>query len=156
MVKISSLSWFARDLNHRTRLVPLSVLLLIQLFTPIQAGEITLEIGKHRYHVELATTSGQRQRGLMYREELDADRGMLLVYPRPGDHRVWMKNMHIPLRVYWIDASHRVIHQQRLEPCGLPPCPIFSAPRDSRYILELADRDHGIEIGAPVHGLSGL
>lgn len=156
MVKISSLSWFARDLNHGARLVPLSLLLLIQFFTPLRADEITLEIGKQPYRVELATTPEQRQRGLMYRTELAADRGMLLVYTNPGDHRVWMKNMQIPLRVYWIDASHRVIHEQRLEPCGLPPCPIFSAIGESRYILELADHDHRIEVGDSVTGLSGL
>ena len=156
MVKISSLLPFTRESKHRTRLVPLSLLLLLPLFTPLKADEITLEIGKQRYRVELAATPEQRQRGLMYRTELAADRGMLLVYTNPGDHRIWMKNMHIPLRVYWIDASHRIIHEQRLEPCGLPPCPTFSAPGESRYILELADRDHRIEVGDSVTGLDAL
>ena len=41
----------------------------------------------------------------------------MLVYPQAGDHRIWMKNMRIALRVYWIDEHFTVIGAQRLEPC---------------------------------------
>ena len=118
--------------------------------------EIELRIGAERYLVEVAETPEQRRLGLMHRQSLAPDRGMLLLYPAPGKHRVWMKNMRIPLRVFWIDEEHRVIHGQRLEPCSESPCPIFGAPEESRFILELSDREHGIAPGDNVTGLSGL
>ncbi len=89
----------------------------------------------------------------MYRQRLAADKGMLLVYPRSGDHRVWMKNMLIPLRVLWIDDSYTVLSVQRLVPCETSPCPVFAAPLPSRYILELSDGNHDIKPGDKVEGL---
>lgn len=139
-----------------TLIAGIGLILFLLPFARPQAAEAVLEIGSERYRVELASTARQRQRGLMYRDGLAPDRGMLLVYPRAGDHRVWMKNMRIALRVYWIDANHRVIHHARLQPCSAAPCPTYAAPGASRYILELADREHAIEAGMVVRGLSGL
>ena len=120
------------------------------------AGSLTLEIGGNDYRVELAVTPDERSRGLMYRRGLDPYGGMLLVYRAPGNHLIWMKNMSIPLRVFWIDAGHVVIHAQRLEPCAADPCPIYAAPGLSRYVLELSDRDHDLRPGDRIEGLEKL
>jgi hypothetical protein len=92
----------------------------------------------------------------MYRQQLDSRQGMLLVYSRAGDHRIWMKNMRIALRVFWIDDNFTVISVQRLEPCGSSPCPVYSAPRAARFILELGDYDHSLAAGDKIEGLAGL
>ena len=81
---------------------------------------------------------------------------MLLVYPQTGDHRIWMKNMRIALRVFWIDDEFTVVSVQRLEPCGNSPCPVFSAPRPARFVLELGDYDHVLGPGDRIEGLAGL
>ena len=117
---------------------------------------IDLKIGQSSYRVELALTSAQRRQGLMHRERLARSGGMLLVYPRPGDHRIWMKNMRIPLKVLWIDEQFRVSHIQRLVPCQASPCPVFAAPSPARYILELSDDEHDVKPGDVVQGLNGL
>ena len=117
---------------------------------------IEVRLGQTTYQVELALTPAQRRKGLMHREQLASNAGMLLVYPKTGDHRVWMKNMRIPLRVLWIDDRFKVIHVMRLEPCQLSPCPVFSAPVPARYILELSDHNHDVEPGDIVEGLNGL
>jgi uncharacterized membrane protein (UPF0127 family) len=120
-------------------------------------GEVVeLEIGQSAYQIELAVTPAQRRQGLMYRQQLDSRQGMLLVYPRAGDHRIWMKNMRIALRVFWIDDEFTVISVQRLEPCSSSPCPLYSAPRAARFILELGDYDHALAIGDKIEGLAGL
>jgi hypothetical protein len=106
--------------------------------------------------VELATTPEARGRGLMYRERLDPRGGMLLVYRNDGNHRIWMKNVPIALRVFWIDRDFRVIDARRLPPCKADPCPVYAVDRDSRYVLELADRDHGLRPGDIVSGLDSL
>jgi uncharacterized membrane protein (UPF0127 family) len=120
------------------------------------AGSLTLGIGGNDYQVELAVTPDERSRGLMFRNGLDPYGGMLLVYRAPGNHLIWMKNMSIPLRVFWIDADHVVIDEQRLEPCFADPCPVYSAPGLSQFVLELDDRDHGLRRGDRIEGLDRL
>jgi hypothetical protein len=121
------------------------------------AGEIVgLEIGKSAYQIELAVSPAQRRQGLMYRQQLDSRQGMLLVYPQAGDHRIWMKNMRIALRVYWIDDDFKVISVQRLQPCSGSPCPVFSASRPARFVLELGDYEHALSFGDRIEGLAGL
>ena len=90
----------------------------------------------------------------MHRSNLGPRQGMLLVYSQAGDHRIWMKNVLIPLRVYWIDARFEVIKVQRLEPCRADPCPVYAASRDSQYVLELAaDYDHSLAAGDKIEAL---
>ena len=136
------------------------ILALLLLVTAVSFGlsgeeleEREIRVNEQVYRVEMATTSRQRQLGLMYRQQLDDDRGMLLVYPDSGDHRVWMKNMSIALRVFWLDDDLRVIASRRLEPCNSTPCPVYGAESASRYILELNDRDHPVEVGDVFSGL---
>lgn len=119
-------------------------------------GIFDLEIGQSTYQIELAVTSAQRRQGLMYRQRLDSRQGMLLVYPQTGDHRIWMKNMRLALRVYWIDEDFTVVSVQRLQPCSNSPCPVFSAPRPTRFVLELGDYEHAIGPGDTIEGLAGL
>ena len=81
---------------------------------------------------------------------------MLLVYPAMGDHRIWMKNVRIDLRVYWINDVYEVIDVQHLKPCRSSPCPVYSAPEAARYVLELGNYDHQLAIGDTVAGLAKL
>ena len=122
----------------------------------LSGGFIQLEIGDQSYSIEIASSSRERRRGLMFRENLDRNAGMLLVYRQPGDHRIWMKNVLIPLRVYWIDEDFRVIGMRRLEPCVDNPCPVYAAERASTYVLELGDYDHDLKPGDRLDGLRDL
>jgi uncharacterized membrane protein (UPF0127 family) len=131
----------------------ITLLLLLSAFVPVAAME--LKLGQALYQIELATTPGQRQQGLMHRSQLGPRQGMLLVYPQAGDHQIWMKNMLIPLRVYWIDASSVVIGIQRLEPCNAEPCPVYAVAGDSQYVLELGDYAHPLEVGDKIENISG-
>jgi uncharacterized membrane protein (UPF0127 family) len=140
------------------RLLAVTILLWICLAPgSAVAGEIIdLEIGKSAYQIELSDSPAQRRQGLMYRQQLDSRQGMLLVYEHAGDHRIWMKNMRIALRVFWIDGDFTVISVQRLLPCSNSPCPVFSAPRPARFVLELGDYDHALGPGDMIEGLAGL
>jgi len=137
------------------RLLPTLVLLLAgaTAIDTVGAEIIEIKLGSKAYRIELAVTQAQRRQGLMYRSRLDSDAGMLLVYPQSGDHRVWMKDMLIPLRVYWIDAQFRVVGLKRLEPCVESPCAVYATPQASRYILELGDYDHALKPGDRIEGL---
>ena len=106
------------------------------------------------YRLEIAATPVQRSQGLMFREALPAGHGMLFVYDRSGDYRIWMKNTRIPLTVLWLDEDARIRHKALLQPCRRDPCPVESSPRPSRLILELpaADRDR-FAVGQRLEGL---
>ena len=131
----------------------LGLLLLIASFNPVYAVE--LQLAQEDYQIELATSAEQRRLGLMHRSQLGARQGMLLVYPQAGDHRIWMKNMLIPLRVYWIDAGSVVIGVQRLEPCDTRQCPVYAVAEDSQYILELGDYEHRLGVGDRIENITG-
>jgi hypothetical protein len=141
-----------KRLNFRRTAFPL-LCLLLSIDGSFAAPTLELTLGPEVYQVELATTTEQRRRGLMQRQHLAPRQGMLLAYSESGDHRIWMKNMLIPLWVYWIDAEHMVIGRQRLEPCLQQPCPVYSVNVDSRYVLELGDYDHPLAVGDRVGGL---
>lgn len=122
----------------------------------LAAQFVDIEIASATYRVELARTPAERRKGLMMRQDLDRFNGLLLVYPKPGDHRIWMKNMLIPLRVYWIDSDFNVVGTRRLEPCLQDPCPVYSVSQWSRYVLELSDHGHDLKPGDRIDGLRDL
>ncbi|MGA8056888.1 MAG: DUF192 domain-containing protein [Candidatus Binataceae bacterium] len=59
--------------------------------------------------VELSLTPGQRTFGLMYREHLDEDAGMLFIFPAVDQLKFWMKHTEIPLDMIFADPSGVVV-----------------------------------------------
>ena len=104
-----------------------------------------------RVDVEIARTPEQQQRGLMFRKQLAARRGMLFIYDREEEHPFWMKNTYIPLDMIFIGKDRRVVGVvHNAEPLTETSRRV-DAP--STYILEVnagfAAR-HGIENGTAV------
>ena len=58
-----------------------------------------------RVRVEVARTPDQRAHGLMFRERLDADAGMIFLFDNDDDHTFWMKNTPLPLDMIFITSS---------------------------------------------------
>ena len=79
------------------------------------------------YIAEVASSPGQRQRGLMGRESLGADAGMLFLFPQKVALGFWMKNTLIPLDIAFIDGD-RVVEVRSMTPCRTDRCP-FTTPR---------------------------
>jgi uncharacterized membrane protein (UPF0127 family) len=87
---------------------------------------------------ELAVTDEERARGLMFREKVLPDQGMLFVFEREDLHAFWMKNTLIPLDMLWLDSDRRVIHiAANVPPCRADPCPSYGPDTPARYVLEL-------------------
>jgi uncharacterized protein len=90
--------------------------------------------GVHEVKAEVARTEAERQRGLMHRERLAPDEGMLFVFPTAAAHAFWMKNTLIPLDMIFIDDDGRVVGVvERAQPHSLEP----RSGGVSRYVLEV-------------------
>lgn len=88
---------------------------------------------------ELALTDAERERGLMFREKLQPDQGMLFVFEEESAYAFWMKNTLIPLDLLWIDKERKIVHIWRnVPPCKEDPCPTYAPDRPGLYVLELA------------------
>jgi len=90
--------------------------------------------GRAELTVELATTSAARGSGLMGREELAEDRGMLFVFPADTEARFWMKDTSIPLSIAFIAADGTILNVQEMEPLSEE---LHRSPEPYRYALEL-------------------
>jgi len=96
------------------------IISLLNLETAIPY-DITFEkerliLSGEEYLLEIARSAKQRNHGLMFRDHLDSRQGMLFIYPRSGNHRIWMKNTLIPLTVVWVDEGNKVIGVRKLSP----------------------------------------
>ena len=91
--------------------------------------------GAQRFAVELAVTSEQRAQGLMYRQQLAADAGMLFLYPAARPVSMWMKNTVIPLDMLFIGDDGRILHiAERAIPGSTAT---ISSMQPARAVLEL-------------------
>ena len=69
-----------------------------------------------RLNLEVARTPDEHQVGLMYRQELPADSGMLFVYDRPATEGYWMHNTYVPLSIAWIGQEGTIVDIQDMQP----------------------------------------
>jgi uncharacterized membrane protein (UPF0127 family) len=64
--------------------------------------------GNHRFNVELAVTEEERAKGLMFRQELDPDAGMLFLYNQDQAVTFWMKDTPLPLDMIFIASDGKI------------------------------------------------
>ena len=98
-----------------------------------------VEVGGQRYAIEIADDDAERARGLMYRDAMPADRGMLFIHEAEEPQAYWMKNTRIPLDILYFDDTRKLVSQQRdVPPCSLGDgCPSYPSNVPARYVLEL-------------------
>jgi uncharacterized membrane protein (UPF0127 family) len=102
------------------------------------AQDPAVVLNGQRFTVELAETSEKQALGLMFRDSLPEDHGMLFVFPVEARRSFWMKNTRIPLDILYFDADLRLVSvSANARPCKVQTCPAYPSAGPARYVLEL-------------------
>lgn len=103
--------------------------------------------------VEVMVTQAQLMRGMMFRDSLAPDRGMLFIHGKPGLVSYWMYQVRIPLDIIWMDSSRRIVEiSASTPPCktAATGCPSYGGHYPAQYVLELAGgmaEKYGLKVG---------
>jgi uncharacterized membrane protein (UPF0127 family) len=131
----------------------IALLLIVSSGCVQQAAGNQVCIRDRCFEVELAVTPEERAQGLMGRNKLDADKGMLFIFEEEGNHSFWMKDTMIPLDIIWINSGMEIVFiSGYTQPCELlKSCPSVTPPEKARYVLEVgAGEAYDFEAGDTV------
>jgi uncharacterized membrane protein (UPF0127 family) len=128
----------------KVRLLLVFPLLLVGCGEPatndLHTTEITTPGGK-TILAETMLNDFDLQRGMMFRDALPKDRGMLFVHPKESNYPHWTYNVRIPLDILWLDHDRRIVEiYPKAPPCTAQSsrtCPNYGGDQKSRYELEL-------------------
>jgi uncharacterized membrane protein (UPF0127 family) len=116
----------------------------------------TLVVGNSRITAEIAATPEDRRQGLMHRESMPEDHGMLFVFPEEKVLGFWMKDTPLPLSIAFADSGGRIVHVTDMEPGSLAR---VSSQVPALYALEMNRgwfERHGVFRGDRIAGIPKL
>ena len=109
--------------------------------TPVKGSTV-------RVYVEVADTPALRQQGLMYRDSLGKNNGMIFIMPDEKIQSFWMKDTRIPLDIIFIGSDWKIVgFAENTKPFSLDN---ITVPYVSKYVLEVNGgfcKKHGIQSG---------
>jgi len=108
--------------------------------TNINLTEVTFPNGK-KVVAETLRNDFELVRGMMFRDSLPADRGMLFVHPKEDKYQFWMYQTKIPLDMIWMDRNHRIVEiAADVQPCKAAKasdCPHYGGHEPATFVLEV-------------------
>jgi hypothetical protein len=105
-----------------------------------QARVVTFPSGK-QVHAESMLTEADMRRGMMFRDSIAPDRGMLFFHTVSGKYKYWMYQCRIPLDIIWMDRDRRIVEiSADTPPCktDAKDCPNYGGSQEAQFVLELA------------------
>lgn len=115
-----------------------------------------LSAGMHMIKAEVAATDPHRQQGLMHREKMANNAGMVFVFDQPMTQCMWMKNTLLPLSVAFIDDQGKIVNIEDMKPQTLES---HCSTKPVRYALEMNlgwFKQKNIKPGMAIEGLPPL
>ncbi|MDC3132194.1 DUF192 domain-containing protein [Opitutae bacterium] len=95
----------------------------------------TLSIEQNDFFAQIAISKQEQSQGLMFRNNLDKNHGMLFAFEDSQKVSFWMKNVSIPLEIGYFDSNGRLIEIHELYPYDEKP--VFSKSNNIQYALEM-------------------
>jgi len=87
---------------------------------------------------ELADNLRLQAKGLMGREKLEENSGMLFVFSNEAKRTFWMKNTYIPLDLIFISKDKKIVEfKENFEPCREDNCSTYTSNIEAQYVLEV-------------------
>ena len=126
---------------------------VVMLFSACQLKQHRVSLNDQSYVVELADTDNTRALGLMYREQMADDEGMLFIFPDIKKRAFWMKNTLIPLDILYFDQNKKLVSiSENTPPCKntTTRCPNYPSAKPAKYVLEInagLSQKHGYKSG---------
>ena len=106
--------------------------------TACVAGGPEVELKGKRFSVEIADTREKQALGLMFRDSMPPDQGMLFMFPREAPRSFWMKNTRIPLDIMYFNENLELVSiSADTPPCRVRYCPSYPSAAPAMYVLEL-------------------
>ena len=127
----------------RNKILILTFLSLLIILTACnQQNNVLIDNGvkEININVEIVDTFDKRARGLMFRESLDENSGMLFIFDQEDYLSFWMKNTLIPLDIIWINSDNEVVYiEHNAQPCldSEENCEIYHSDKEAISILEI-------------------
>ncbi len=114
---------------------------------------IRIRIYDYEINLESAITDKEQMQGLMNREFLPKDQGMIFIYKDEKPRSFWMKNTLIPLDLIFIDSDNKIVDIKKdFQPCKTDVCETYTS-KPAVYVIEvnagIVD-ELGIEIGEKI------
>jgi uncharacterized membrane protein (UPF0127 family) len=141
----------------RSLLAPLAAIALMLSAAPSLTQQnfkvVQLTAGMHVIQAELAANETDRQQGLMFREKMGPNEGMVFVFDAPATVCMWMKNTLLPLSVAFIDGSGKIVNIEDMQPQSTQS---HCAKKPVLYALEMNQgwfKQKNIKPGATIGGL---
>ena len=122
--------------------------------SPFGLRVIQLSIGNSSLLAEVADNPQTSANGLMFRDSLPDDHGMLFVFEKPKTASFWMKNTKIPLSIAYIDSVGRILQIESMKP--LDETPVASTSSEVAYALEVNEgwfTRNRVSAGAKISGI---
>ncbi|MFH0738148.1 MAG: DUF192 domain-containing protein [Candidatus Micrarchaeota archaeon] len=143
--------------NEIAVLAAFAILLILIIFFITAKGEkrrvtlINAEGARFPIDVEIANNSLTRAKGLMGRQTLGENEGMLFIFDKSGIYPFWMLNTTIPLDAVYIAENGSIVDIIEMEPCGLniTKCRLYTPKAEARYVLEV-NRGFSARLGVSV------
>jgi uncharacterized membrane protein (UPF0127 family) len=113
-------------------------LLMLTACAACASGEPSVELGGKTFSVEVADTREKQALGLMFRDSMAADEGMIFIFPDEAPRSFWMKNTRIPLDIMYFDKDLKLVSiSADTPPCRVSRCPSYPSVKPAKYVLEL-------------------
>jgi uncharacterized membrane protein (UPF0127 family) len=114
---------------------------------PQQLSTVKLTLNNRAFTLQVADDENEQQMGLMYRDSMPGDHGMIFVFPWEEQRSFWMKNTRIPLDIIYLDKHATIVSIKQMKPFDLSGVP---SDKPAQYAIELNEgmaKAIGLKVG---------